>query len=97
MASNVCTLSQNVGGCSAWVDYDTHIWPYKEYRKRYGDKDKAPQMFREGVDQADKEYDTLPLVSDVMSEFEVSCIVVCLQQENLVYNIIVQMGIVERD
>jgi len=44
---------------SAWIDYETHIWPYKEYRKRFGDKDKVPQTFREALLEADKEYETL--------------------------------------
>ena len=48
---------------SAWVDYDTHVWPYMEYRMRYGEKDKAPQMFREGVEQADDEYRQLSVVT----------------------------------
>lgn len=43
----------------AWIDYETHIWPYKEYRKRFGDKDKVPQTFREALLEADKEYETL--------------------------------------
>ncbi|XP_067948239.1 cytokine-like nuclear factor N-PAC isoform X2 [Watersipora subatra] len=43
----------------AWVDYDTHIWPYKEFRMRYGARDKAPQLFREGVEEADDEYTKL--------------------------------------
>ena len=47
---------------SAWIDYDTHIWPYKEYRMRYGEKDKTPHLFREAVKQADIDYENLSTV-----------------------------------
>lgn len=48
---------------SAWVEYDIAIWPYKEFRVRYGEKDKATHLFREGVKHADSEYDELGPVS----------------------------------
>lgn len=51
---------------SAWVEYDTQIWPYKEYRLRYGEKDKATALFREGVRQADAEYELLSSVSHIL-------------------------------